>query len=489
MRLAGGTDFLVLRRDESFLGHTVAFYDTFPEALATWTPGARISPVFALDNATPPSLRDGAACWLLFAGPLHPERLDFGRSRGTFLTLGLFNVLLVSTTEEEAEIARQRIGLIGRCWEEWTLCGDRLVDRRYSERIAAQEPIPRALRQVVKPSEELLNEALREYSTMMATSVGRAAWFLPEAVDDLLQFDALFRTAYSSGRGDAVLKQGMVVQVNAALSRFSSQTFSGTSPITETECHFWTHSLLGIGSASLALLSVRAHLLRVFGDSRLIANVLALKQLPPEPNDLAALPASDAFWQEPHLERARPLIPAPTSTDTEIPQIMFYSGRDGFHSTPWSLSGPLELITSCNTTAWTMLTLTHEFAHFIVERLLGQLLPNPNSEADLVRTATVIKTSAPADLFEQLRAYLCFAMWTLTDNITAQEPTPALLAQAITSQHGELDEILTSLTDFLYFYQGKEDSTSVHCGLAGASSQTSRTVSRSTLFDASACYT
>lgn len=459
MRLLGGTDYLVLRRSNGLLTHTVHVYQSFPDALGAWTAGTRISPIFPLDGAELPPLTDESVCWMLFAGPIHPEKVDHAAPTLKFLTLGLFNLLLVSLDPEEAERARQHVGMLGVCWEEWHVVGNRVEGKRYSDRISAAEPIPKSVRQPFKGAADAFNEALREYSVMMATSVGRAAMFCPSLVPDLVRFDTIFRSAYADDRGNAVVKQGMLVQVNAALSRLSSQTFSGTSPIIETECHFWTHSLLGIGTASLALVTIRRHLERVLVESRLIDLVLALKHVAPAQKQLTELAATDDFWRPVHLAEALPHLEelTPEQRDAEIPLVTFFSGRDGFHSTHWSLSGPLELITSCNTTAWTMLTLTHEFSHSIIERILGQLLPAPNNEKELARITNVLKTGKAGNLLDQARAFLCFAMWSVTASLEEAKLTPAALKSAIISQYGELDEILTHLIDFTFFYQGKEE--------------------------------
>ena len=75
------------------------------------------------------------------------------------------------------------------------------------------------------------------------------------------------------------------------------------------------------------------------------------------------------------------------------------------------MSAPLEVISCCNTTEWTPLTLTHEFSHRVIDGLLAQILPNPDGTDALEEVIELLEKRIYPNLFLQLRSLLCFALW------------------------------------------------------------------------------
>src|SRR5262249_33177458 len=136
-----------------------------------------------------------------------------------------------------------------------------------------------------------------------------------------------------------------------------------------------------------------------------------------------------------------------------IPLVTCFSGRDGFRSTRLSLSAPLEVITGCNTAEWTLLTVTHEISHTIVEGVLSALLRPENPET----LAPIIQGKSSGSLFERVVEMLAWAHWAFEEK---SEGTLSLdkFSSLVLAHAGEVNEILTHVFDFLYFYQGNANS-------------------------------
>ena len=62
-----------------------------------------------------------------------------------------------------------------------------------------------------------------------------------------------------------------------------------------------------------------------------------------------------------------------------LPNISFYSGRDGFKALEHNISVPITCIAGCNSSKWSLQPVTHEVSHLIVRPILALLLPRENS--------------------------------------------------------------------------------------------------------------
>jgi hypothetical protein len=209
------------------------------------------------------------------------------------------------------------------------------------------------------------------------------------------QTDAI-RTAHMS-------PQELLLTLNAALSRLASQALSGTSPILQTECHFWPHSLLGIGVASLALRNVASFITHVVRDAQYSPSfkdtlkaparwkpdaVVGRKDMPPyldqRSEAVAELPGlTAASTSHEALDRDHELTPTP---------VTFYSGRDGFRNDILTMSVPLPSVSGCNSYQWNLGTITHELGHRIIAGKIEDLLTG------LLATIKAAKLSSKADV-------------------------------------------------------------------------------------------
>ncbi len=342
----------------------------------------------------------------------------------------------------------------GLRWETWEQVSGRVRDIRHSD-----EPVLGALG--VHASAELdrlqrlmwrdeLREVVDEFCATACSALWRAE-SLPAASRDgvqrqiasFCQFIRAWRTTYSD---DFFGLHGKVVALNAGLSRFASQVFSGTPPIVHKECHYWTHSLLGIGSAWLGL-------------SRLVAFVSSSIEGARIPERLAALgdmtSVGDVAIEDLDLEPLVDLLP-------------FFSGRDGWRADAPLISAPLAAVAGCNNARWALQTLTHEISHVVVRQALDQLIPPLGDLAGLRNALDALSSERPPeDRLEKYRSDVVFTALLLEQksrglaleqaaDSDAGEVTESALVdyaqQALVRWERELDETITATFDFLYFY-------------------------------------
>ena len=430
-------------------------------ALQAWNSTTRISPIFPIDNATVPSTEDGSHWYVFFIGPVDIGTLDLEGIRA-FASYGVHNLVVVTDVKEDQAVSELLYKVRETPWEAWTVCGTRIEDVAFSPLVTSQQTSENlgVIAKLSLPPQ--LKSASEEYRTLNAVTRAKCERYLPEFVPDIDDFDDTFQRTLKSTSQHAVEKLAWLANVNAALSRFSSQTFAGTSPIRETECHFWTHSLLGIGTASQALTNIRRHHDRAFGASRLAEKVAGLADLPAGPKNLTQLGFTEAAWRK-HLLSDVTLAPA-DAPQKFLKLIAYFSGRDGYKSTPFTLSAPLELITGCNTFAWTPLTLTHELSHTITSQLLGVLLKGafgPRNQSQLEHLARLVNPKedyAPRNALEQAQKTLITAYVFLDrENLSGEERQPSVvepesILPLIQRYRDEMSELVTHVLDFQYFY-------------------------------------
>lgn len=460
-KLAGEQIFLLLNRSSDLRDHEIQVVPSVDSALQAWNSTTRISPIFPIDNATFPSTEHGARWYLFFIGPVDIGTVDL-EGVLAFASYGVHNLVIVTDVNEDPAVDALLHKFREVPWEAWSVCGTRIVDVAFSP-LLTRPKTPKNLGVAAKMSlPPQLKSASEEYRTLNAVTRAKCEKYLPQFVQDIDDFDDVFQRALKSTSQHAVEKLAWLANVNAALSRFSSQTFAGTSPIRETECHFWTHSLLGIGTASQALTNIRRHHDSALRASRLAEKVAALAGVPAGPKNLTQLGFTDAAWRK-HLLTGVTLAPA-DEPQKFLKLIAYFSGRDGYKSTPFTLSAPLELITGCNTFAWTPLTLTHELSHTITSQLLGVLLkgafgPNNQSQLEhLVRLVSPKEDYAPRNALEQAQKTLITAYVFLDrEHLTGEQRQPSVVdlesvLPLIQRYRDEMSELVTHVLDFQYFY-------------------------------------
>lgn len=455
--LSGDEFFLAVSHNLDLSRHTVHVCKTMDSILQTWGESTRCSPVFALNNSARPDLESTTEITFCFIGPLYPGLVPLGIP--AFLTFGIHNILLIASTPAEHLVLENYLHSDGNkiAWEKWRILNGIIVSVDYASAIKEISPnkcydvgpisLPKGLISVTD-----------EYRTLIASTQAKAMKYLPQISEEICTFDKYFRPTLELKAHRDVTKSQWLVNVNAALARFSTQTFSGISPILSRECHYWTHSLLGIGLATQGLVAIRRQAQEAASCANFSERIKALKNTPPNPIRLEDLKLADGFWQKHHLPNS--FEQSGNSVSDMLPQIVCFSGRDGFRSTTHSLSVPLEVISASNTVGWTLRTVTHEISHGFLDLILAAILPDTNSEDGLNRLFNVCDKKPASNLYEQLQAYLCFSLCMLSAPFEINDTSKVIdvtngdqLATHIQEQYQETSEVLTHIFDFLYFYQ------------------------------------
>ena len=383
------------------------------------------------------------------------------------MTFGLYNALIYTADPQEVKSITRWARKPGRRCEKWVLEGDNV---RSTSPWSNSNPRPQTLLNALttfgfsNPAE--LRDATEEYCALLAAAGCRSAEIAPEISAELEQANTILlksvrRLATENGTGRGLAAIALLVDANAALSRYTSQMYSGTSPICETECHFWTHSLLGTGIANLALMKIRRFITNTLGEARIPEQLNLLREIT-EPAILSSVLDDGSIWNSPWLHKLpdfisrRPLLP---SVEPLAPLVTYLSGRDGYHTTRSSLSAPLNVLSSCSSHRWSLLTITHEMSHRVVDAALSYVLPDPRSPKELTAAAALLNNEPPRNLLECLEFKLLHTMAEMNAASPLIELPDSVSDRNVVDLMGtrreEVEEIMVHVFDFIYFYGGE----------------------------------
>ncbi|MFC3439766.1 hypothetical protein ACFOKF_00830 [Sphingobium rhizovicinum] len=387
MQLDVRATFLALHDSPDGGERALSLHSNFEGALAGWTVGSRLSPIWRLHNGknAQGSVTFGD-CQISFVGPVQPARLaqdvrGIEDAASIWATLGCFNLLIQSDLTEAGRALAGRIidwaKDSGIAYEQWTLTNG--VITHVEQHVLARRESS-VLPELAKYGDALKHPMTRtsyqENLVATATSLARAAAVYPPIFDEIESAAGSIgkmMEKFASGQMDLLDIQSRLLTMNAAMSRFASQAFSGIPPIRGTECHFWIHSLLGTGSANLALASVVASVQLVLGEARLPERLRQLASITTKIPDSSDLTADPALLDFELLDAVEP----EGSPEKIIPLVTYFSGRDGFSSYIQALSAPLTTLAECNSLRSNLLTVTHEISHIFVQSALAELSPTP----------------------------------------------------------------------------------------------------------------
>lgn len=445
----------------------VCVVNDYREALAAWTSKTRISPVFALGDSDDQQTADTGFSGdriLAFLGPASVADLEVivQEAHRAWLTLGLYNVLLDIAPDKYGELQNLAISL-GVSAEFWTIKDAAITERRGFpiEAKSADREWRQQLEALPGPElPEELSQALAEFSPLMAGALARAEASAPELVGDLGRTADEVRQILGDYQDNPshlakYRALGQLLHMNAALSRFASQTFSGTTSLAENQCHFWSHSFLGIGVASLALQCVCRFVEATLGESRIPDRFAQLAGVEDKIPNLSTLSVNDPFWWQDHIGDIA--LPSEMSQEPLVPLIAHFSARDGFKSTLTTISAPLACVGCCNSHRWSLLTLTHEISHIVARDVLGELYPDLDSDAEIDAALELIDRDGPAaNLLQEIRRFLLFSIIKMDDVAARREEPPEynsdMLRTLLDHWHHAVEELIAHVFDFLYFY-------------------------------------
>lgn len=457
----------MLDYDTARAKHRVRISASLAAVIASWGQCTRLSPIFGVRELRTSSVTEETfqgSVALLLLGPVQPAvPLELcPESVRAWVSLGAFNVILYSTDISAVDSLRQWAAANNVGYEQWNLLDGEIRETLFAPRGSPASSLDSTLSRLERLAGHLdipdLRDAVTEFCALMATTVQRAGRVWP-ALSTTLEnaietAESTLQMVNRASSLDCYRALGTLTSMNAGLSRLSSQMLSGTSPVALTESHYWTHSLLGTGIANIVLARL-AH----FAHDR-----LARKRIPERLEALASQTSNvpvltrnlpEDYWHGDHLERV--VVPE-ERCEEPVHLLTYYSGRDGFRSHLNTLSAPLTSISACNTTRWSLITLTHELSHVLIRGALSFLYPDPTSSNLMGRLAAMVRgVEEPRNTLESLQQLLVAALLSMevADRGPESERPETLeraLPELLDAWHHEVEEIMVHVFDFLFFY-------------------------------------
>jgi hypothetical protein len=467
MLLDPQTLYLVLHDQLDSQARSVRLSKTLTAAVSNWTPGSRLSPIWRIKGFDGKQAAFVGKQTLFFFGPIQPAELFANvqgiaeaSSAGVWLTAGCFNVVL-RLAESEVELRAAVLEWIqGRkiAYELWHLDDGVIISNdRWTHPVgSAQSSLDQLVSRLDRNVTPVLRQTSQENVIVTASCLARAAAVYPPIFDKLrlvAEATCLTVDAYERQELGVLELQSRLLSMNAALSRFSSQAFSGIPPILGTECHFWIHSLLGTGSANIALSNLVDTIQQTIGDARLPERLAALETKTKNVPNKERL-VSDANLL--NFDIIQVTEGDPISVAPIIPLITYFSGRDGFSSHLQTLSAPLTSLAECNSFRSNLLTVTHEISHILIQSALAVLSPSLDDKSEMDVARSIAKPGFIAsNHLESARQLLVEAVISME---FAKVEFPANLVdkklpELFERWRTEIQEILVHTFDFLYFHQ------------------------------------
>jgi hypothetical protein len=467
MKLASDYSFLTLENADGSSSHAVRISSSLKPVLGDWAASTRVSPIYGiqgLGTATTSDFDFRGSWYLSFLGPVHPERVlkCYERKWRVWLTLGLFNLLILSKTpDDKRKILRWARDENLEC-ETWKIRDGQIVRvdaraRDYTESASWRRDVARLYSAHLAPE---LMQTVKDYCPVAATALSRSERLHERLFEDLKNINDFIidDLRHPESEDNAPYPTlGQLLNIHAGLTRFTSQTFSGTSRILETECHLRGHSLLGIGVASIGLAHLREFIQNSLGAARLPERFAAFERVTEDVPDLCELRISEDFWTQNHLGEIE--LDA-DEEEPQVPLLSYFSARDGFKSTLTTISAPLSIITSCNSVQWSLLTVSHELSHVLIRSILAELYPDLESESAINEALDLLdKGNQGANLLKEIQRLLLITIIKI-DDVSAGRTEPLeidaeILVVLLERWYREVQEILVHVFDFLYFYGGE----------------------------------
>lgn len=463
-------EFLVVNTQFPSLDRTVRRISAFPDVIGQWTPGSRLSPIWPVEGTAKIANDDFAGTHqMMFLGPIDPyliltetTAVSMGQKVELWVTAGCFNVIarcLDEPKETPIDILEEWARDRSIPFERWRTHDGKIEPS--SSKVhdtAAAGPVLEKLSELSKyQCEPALYPAFSEFIVVAASAASRASAMSPPILEDLTKVIASLEKLveqHKNKRLSALAFSGRLTHLNAALSRFSSQAFSGVPPILGTECHFWTHSLLGTGTANLALINLAGWIQTILGEALLPQRLEALR------NRTASVPNLNSLLKEKHFSEdvVYSVNLAEGTGGPLVPLITYFSGRDGFSSHYQTLSVPVTTLVESNSYRSNLLTSTHEISHIFIDGVLGKVFPTTTEGLEAARMM-ISPAFVPGNWFEAAQQLLMEGMISLEqadkDIELLQDEISAKLPLILQLWRSEAREILVHAFDFLYFYAGE----------------------------------
>lgn len=363
----------------------------------------RSSPIFpAVPDYTLPDLRDALILFYCF-DPAFPvlgrlvKRASVGLLQHLFFTLGLASVVLIT---DDKGLSEEVLAIAGTApaTEVWEVKDSR-IERVRCEAEKTNVAAPLIPVQAYGNLPLSAKAAVDEFVANMAVILPKVAAHMPTelttftrlmvAVDELIgelvyvsepkgdppsslsEYTQAELTADPS-RCEAITHQAVdrIIQINSALSYLSTQALTGAVPILERRSLIRRYSLLGVGTAVLAITRIARSIEYAFAQG-------ALEELFSDRARYARpLPGLDKLpdYDSSKWSRYSVNVLADKHPPREpYPRLPYFSGRLGFREAEYTISAALQALACGATPEWSLLTLTHEMVHGHVRNLLAYI--------------------------------------------------------------------------------------------------------------------
>jgi len=406
--------------DSNPVEHLFGITDDLVSLLKTWRASTRISPIWKLNHKFNEDwYRDSnkEAIEILFISATDPAWLINNISTITlraigpddlWMSIGAYNIIAVCYDDDVVEDICSTCENAGISMERWWVDGT--IETKFRiDNITLLNPVEFSIESILDekpaaalaferaelPDDDTLNFMILEMYALTSAIESRSQSCFPNLRDDVMRIEKVAAKLVPDGEfhydPDHQItnqkKRDLLLSLNAGLSRLASQALSGTTPITQTECHFWPHSFLGTGVANVALRNVTEFLTEAVRIHEYNARYEAIlsRQFKYEEGDLR----HDGTFKIPYCNLKNSVVYNWTSLAEELTKherqvanedvfflpnpITYFSGRDGFKNTFLTTSAPLMCVSGANCVRWNLGTISHELSHRIISGKLERL--------------------------------------------------------------------------------------------------------------------
>lgn len=476
MDISRKEEYILLEYSENHDSQLVKIHNTYSQVLKSWNYLNRVSPIFPVkfNGAKTQGSQSifTKKVTLFFIGPLNPAELDWELIKGgkVWITFGLFNIIIYIKTGTQCDLIEKWLVKNNIRNERWDLNGNKIIKKSYLLLGKSKSDFRNFYKQIKqKESNYVIKSCLNEYFATVSSFLARANEVYPAFIEDILSINEFVKVITDKKFTDSKSIYevfGFITELNAGISRFSSQTFSGIAPISATESHFWSHSLLGVGIANLAVFRLRKFIQKTVGDLR-IPDLFDLNKKITNFDEFKRLNCNEEFWYKNHISENledKDLAKHYSTLKKKkiMPLITYFSGREGFRTHHNTLSLPLESINSCNSYEWSLITITHEISHTIIRGILPNLYPDLNNPKELEECMILSDPSSKTKTqFEEIRKYLFHSlvyMEKCAENVSGEYEINSWVEfrDLLDKWHRDVEEIMAHIFDFIYFYEENE---------------------------------
>jgi hypothetical protein len=380
-----------------------------------------------------------------------------------YFTYGLLNIIILTKVKKRAEELVKWIESKDITWECWQIKNKHVIKQdhntKYNNHSTLKLDFINSRHSNVVPE---LESSYHEYCDLMLIVLIRASEILPNIVKTFLLVDTYINSdvmAKVDGSDDKsiYIALGILTIINAGLSRFISQTLSGMSPIAKDGCYYWSHSLLGIGIANLAINNIREFIQNTVGNLRIPQIIDALQFTNTIYDNIWD---EDTFIKKDNLVEFNKMLESKISKEYHdlfkedlIPLIAYFSGRDGFKAYNNTITAPIESVFACNTKKWGLITITHEISHTIIRGVLSIIYPDTKAKLD---DSIRLLKRMPRNTLEELQYILIKDIIDLEltdeDNDNDIKLDKEVYYQIFNKNRKEIEELMVHTFDYLYFY-------------------------------------